>query len=98
MTQGKFLVFSYGTLQDLFPNCIKTEASLQGNFILNSDNIFPELKFSENISTVEGFLISLTSDQLKIADEFESHLYTRQILIIDTKFGQTLAWVYIFDN
>lgn len=92
------LVFSYGTLKDKFIHNIVGEATLKGNYTLDDEGMFPELRRGNSYRVIYGYLLELDEEELKEADDYESDLYKREILPI-SKDGEIIhAWVYLFNQ
>ena len=91
-------VFSYGTLTSKFYKCQQYPALLKGDFNIETDGMYPELKkgsygYSKSII---GSVLILDDQQLIEADRYESDLYNRELFTVSTDdLGDLEAWVYI---
>ncbi len=93
------LVFSYGTLIDMFPG-ERIEATLISNFRLGKFNQYPALIIDDKTTEIQGFLLKLTKKEFRKSDHYEGYpsLYDRiqKEVIVDGE--KILAWVYYLNK
>lgn len=91
-------VFSYGTLTSKFNSVDNHPALLKGDFDMDNDGMYPELRKGNNgyKKSIMGNVLVLTDEQLQEADRYESDLYTRELFPVMTDdIGELQAWVYL---
>jgi gamma-glutamylcyclotransferase (GGCT)/AIG2-like uncharacterized protein YtfP len=86
-------VFSYGTLKDKYSNNYFTEAILEDFFELDTIGMYPILRYSNTLNSIDGFLIEVNKKELIEIDKYEDYpyLYDR----VKRKINNVDAWVYL---
>ena len=91
-------VFSYGTLTSKFHTNQQFPALLKGDFNMETDGMYPELRQGKNghNKSIMGNVLVLSESQLLEADRYESSLYRRELFEVSTDdIGDVQAWVYL---
>ena len=92
-------VFSYGILADRF-NKQPQKATLSANFSMGNYGMYKALLPSTEKNSFDGYLLSLSEEELKQADFIEGYpdLYTRKKFEVISNGKSYMAWVYFVEN
>lgn len=105
MESGEISVFAYGTLLDpeiqlkVFGHVLEGDTDALQGFILRQNSVagkYPDIVAdSGSDSKVTGMCYSISPEELKLADAYETELYFRKWV---TLYSGNQAWVYLAAN